>query len=57
MKVLHDEDVDDSILKDKTVATIGYGAQGNAQANMLKDSGVNVIVGETEVLGGKPNPS
>jgi ketol-acid reductoisomerase len=57
MKVLHDEDVDDSILKDKIVATIGYGAQGNAQANMLKDSGVQVVIGETEEIGGKPNPS
>ena len=57
MKVLQDKDVNDSILKGKTVATIGYGAQGNAQANMLRDSRVNVIIGETEVLGGKPNPS
>ena len=57
MDVLHDEDVDDSILKDKTVAVIGYGAQGDAQANCLKDSGVNVIIGETEILGGRPNPS
>ncbi len=57
MKVLHDEDVDDSILEDKTVATIGYGTQGCAQANMLKDSGVNVIIGETEVIAGKDNPS
>ncbi len=57
MKVLHDEDVDDAILKDKTIATIGYGAQGNAQANMLRDSGVNVIVGETEIINENPNPS
>ena len=57
MKVLQDKDVDDSILNGKTVATIGYGAQGNAQANMLRDSGVSVIIGETEVIGGKPNPS
>jgi len=57
MKVLHDEDVDDNILQGKTVATIGYGAQGAAQANMLKDSGVNVIVGETEVINNNPNPS
>jgi len=57
MGVLHDEDVDDAILKDKTVATIGYGAQGAAQANMLKDSGVNVIIGETEIINQKPNPS
>jgi ketol-acid reductoisomerase len=57
MNVLHDEDVDESILKDKTVAVIGYGAQGDAQANCLKDSGVKVIIGETEILGGKENPS
>ena len=57
MDVLHDEDVDDSILSGKTVAVIGYGAQGDAQANCLKDSGVSVIIGETEILGGRPNPS
>lgn len=57
MDVLHDADVDDSILSDKTVAVIGYGAQGDAQANCLKDSGISVIIGETEILGGRPNPS
>ena len=51
MKILHDEDVDDSILSDKTIAVMGYGAQGKAQANCLKDSGVAVIVGVRE--GGK----
>ena len=57
VKVLRDEDADESILKDKTIAIIGYGSQGNAQANSLKDSGVKVIIGETEVLGETPNPS
>jgi len=57
MEILHDKDVDDSILKDKTVAVIGYGAQGDAQANCLRDSGVNVVIGETEILGGRNNPS
>jgi ketol-acid reductoisomerase len=57
MNVLHDEDVDESILKGKTVAVIGYGAQGDAQANCLKDSGVKVIIGETEILGGRENQS
>jgi len=57
VKVLRDEDADESILKDKTIAIIGYGSQGIAQANSLKDSGVKVIIGETEVLGEKPNPS
>ena len=57
MEILHDKDVDDSILKGKTVAVIGYGAQGDAQANCLRDSGVNVVIGETEILGGRNNPS
>jgi len=51
MKVLHDEDVDESVLRDKTIAVIGYGAQGDAQANCLADSGINVLVGVRE--GGK----
>ncbi len=55
MKVLHDEDVKAELKK--TVAVIGYGAQGNAQANMLKDSGVNVIIGETEKFEGQKNNS
>lgn len=57
MNVLHDEDVDESILKGKTIAVMGYGAQGDAQANCLRDSGVDVIIGETEILGSTPNPS
>lgn len=57
VNLLHDEDANESALENKTVAIIGYGSQGTAQANMLKDSGVNVIVGETESFGGKPNPS
>ena len=57
MEILHDKDVDDSILKGKTVAVIGYGAQGDAQANCLRDSGVDVVIGETEILGGRNNPS
>ena len=44
-KIYHDEDVETSVLKDKTIAVIGYGAQGKAQANCMKDSGLNVIVG------------
>jgi ketol-acid reductoisomerase len=44
-RIYHDSDVDDKALKGKTVAVIGYGIQGSAQAQCLKDSGVNVIVG------------
>ncbi|MBU0627779.1 MAG: ketol-acid reductoisomerase [Nanoarchaeota archaeon] len=57
INILTDKDADESALNGKTIAVIGYGSQGNAQANCLKDSGVSVIIGETEVLGDKPNPS
>ena len=57
INILTDKDADESVLNGKTIAIIGYGSQGNAQANMLKDSGIKIIIGETESLGGKPNPS
>src|SRR5881397_39058 len=40
-----DSDVSLDPLKNKTIAVIGYGIQGRAQANNMKDSGLNVIVG------------
>ncbi len=43
--LFYDKDIDDSILRDKTVAVIGYGSQGHAHALNLKDSGFNVIIG------------
>lgn len=45
MKVYHDPDIDEKILEGKTVAVIGYGSQGKAQALNMRDSGVDVIVG------------
>ncbi len=45
MNIYYDKDADLSIIKGMTVAIIGYGSQGHAHANNLKDSGVNVIVG------------
>ncbi|TPW16808.1 MAG: ketol-acid reductoisomerase, partial [Halothiobacillaceae bacterium] len=45
MKIYYDKDADLSIIRGCTVAIIGYGSQGHAHANNLKDSGVNVIVG------------
>jgi len=45
MNIYYDKDADLSIIKGMTVAVIGYGSQGHAHANNLKDSGVNVIVG------------
>jgi ketol-acid reductoisomerase len=45
MKIYYDKDADLSLIKGKNVAIIGYGSQGHAHANNLKDSGVNVTVG------------
>jgi ketol-acid reductoisomerase len=45
MKVYYDKDADPGMLKGKAVAVIGYGAQGYAHANNLRDSGFDVIVG------------
>jgi len=45
MKVYYDKDADLSLIKNKKVAIIGYGSQGHAHANNLKDSGVKVLVG------------
>ncbi|HIE51814.1 MAG TPA: ketol-acid reductoisomerase, partial [Armatimonadetes bacterium] len=45
-KIYRDEDANLDWLKDKTVAIIGYGSQGHAQAQNLRDSGVKVVVAE-----------
>jgi len=45
MKVHYESSISKDILKDKKVAIIGYGSQGHAHANNLKDSGISVIVG------------
>lgn len=44
-KVYYDSDADMAILKDKTIAIMGYGSQGHAHALNLKESGCNVVVG------------
>ena len=51
-KMYYDKDADLGVLKGTKVAIIGYGSQGHAQAQNLRDSGVNVIVAE---LKGTPN--
>ncbi|MBS1270767.1 MAG: Ketol-acid reductoisomerase (NADP(+)) [Gammaproteobacteria bacterium] len=48
MQVFYDKDADPSIIGEKKVAVIGYGSQGHAHANNLKDSGVDVVVGLRE---------
>ena len=50
--IYYDKDADISLLKDKTIAVLGYGSQGHAHAQNLRDSGCNVIVAE---LPGTPN--
>ncbi len=45
MKIYYDKDADLSLIKRKQVAIIGYGSQGHAHANNLKDSGAKVTVG------------
>ena len=48
MNRYYDQDADLSIIQGKKVAVIGYGSQGHAHANNLKDSGVEVAVGLRE---------
>jgi ketol-acid reductoisomerase len=45
VKMYYDSDADLGVLKDKTIAIIGYGSQGHAQAQNLHDSGLSVVVG------------
>ena len=42
----YDQDADLGLLKGKTIAIIGYGSQGHAQAQNLRDSGCDVVVGQ-----------
>ena len=48
MNIYYDKDCDLSIIRGKKVSIIGYGSQGHAHANNLKDSGVEVFVGLRE---------
>ncbi|MBS7651689.1 MAG: ketol-acid reductoisomerase [Candidatus Bathyarchaeia archaeon] len=45
VKVYYDADADLKVISDKTIAVVGYGNQGRAQALNMRDSGLNVIVG------------
>ncbi|MFQ6056440.1 MAG: ketol-acid reductoisomerase, partial [Methanosarcinales archaeon] len=46
VKIYYDKDADLRVLKDKKIAVLGYGNQGHAQAQNLKDSGLDVIVAD-----------
>ncbi|MCX6339543.1 MAG: ketol-acid reductoisomerase [Candidatus Aureabacteria bacterium] len=48
LKIYYDKDANMRILKGKTIAVLGYGSQGHAQAQNLRDSGVTAIVSELE---------
>ncbi|ADG05687.1 ketol-acid reductoisomerase [Kyrpidia tusciae DSM 2912] len=45
LKIYYEQDADLKLLDGKTVAVLGYGSQGHAQAQNLRDSGVSVVVG------------
>ncbi|WP_202080917.1 ketol-acid reductoisomerase [Caldalkalibacillus salinus] len=47
-KMYYDDQVSLSVLEGKTVAVVGYGSQGHAQAQNLRDSGISVVVGLRE---------
>lgn len=47
-KIYYDRDADLKVLKNRKIAIVGYGSQGHAQAQNLRDSGVDVIVAELE---------
>ena len=48
MRIFYEADADSSVLQGKKVAVVGYGSQGHAQAQNLRDSGVDVVVAELE---------
>ncbi|MDR1166393.1 MAG: ketol-acid reductoisomerase [Deltaproteobacteria bacterium] len=52
MRIYYEKDAPTAPLADKTIAVLGYGSQGHAQAQNLRDSGLSVIVSE---IPGTPN--
>ena len=47
-KIYYEDDADLALLSGKTIAIIGYGAQGAAHAQNLRDSGCDVVIGQRE---------
>jgi ketol-acid reductoisomerase len=45
LTIYYEKDADLDVLRGKTIAVIGYGSQGHAQSQNLRDSGLNVIIG------------
>lgn len=48
INLYHDADADTAVLNGKKIAVIGYGAQGRAQARMMHESGLDIVVGVRE---------
>ena len=46
VEMYYQEDADLNYLEDKTIAVIGYGSQGHAQAQNMRDAGLDVVVGQ-----------
>ena len=46
MQIYYEQDAQMDVLKGKTIAIIGYGSQGHAHAQNLRESGLSVIVGQ-----------
>ena len=44
-KVYYDNTIDSNVLKDARLAVLGYGSQGHAQAQNMRDSGLDVVIG------------
>ncbi len=47
-QIYYEKDTDINLLKKDTIAVLGYGSQGHAQAQNMKDSGLNVVIGLPE---------
>ena len=45
MNIYYEKDADTSVVQSRKVAVVGYGSQGHAHANNLRESGVEVVVG------------
>ena len=54
-KIYYDKDCDLNLLKGKVIGVIGYGSQGHAHAQNLRDSGCQVVVAEAEGAPGWDN--
>ena len=55
--IYHDDDADLEVLRGETIAVVGYGNQGRAQALNLRDSGLRVIVGNIDATRRSSGPS